>query len=56
LITADIVLQIHNKTEDEIKNSIIRDKIIWFNNKIDKSTLDFTAGFNEIIINRENLI
>lgn len=33
-----------------------RDKLIWFSHKIDQYTIDFTAGFNEITIDRENII
>jgi hypothetical protein len=40
----------------EAKNLSTRDKLIWFRHQVDKNTADFTQGFNEIKINRENMI
>ena len=43
-------------SEKEAKDLSTRDKLIWLNHKIDQYTIDFTAGFNEITIDRENII
>ena len=34
----------------------MREKLLWFRNKIDGITVPFTEGFNEIIINRESIV
>lgn len=39
-----------------VKEMSTRDKLIWFSHKIDENTVDFTQGYNEITIDRENII
>jgi hypothetical protein len=55
-ITTERVQQIQHMNETEVSKLSTRDKLIWFNHRIDQNTVDFTSGFNEITINRENII
>ena len=57
-MTTDLVKEIQLKTHADAKRDLVstRDKLIWFRHQVDKNTADFTQGFNEIKINRENMI
>ena len=57
-LTAYQVQQIQEKTPVEAKRELnsTRDKLIWFRHQVDKNTADFTQGFSELKISRENLI
>ena len=57
-LTTDQVKAIQDKTAAEAQRDLVttRDKIIWFRHQVDKNTTDFTQGYSELRINRENLI
>lgn len=57
-LTTELVKEIQIKTHADAKRDLVstRDKLIWFRHQVDKNTADFTQGFNEIKINRENMI
>jgi hypothetical protein len=57
-LTTELVKEIQIKTHADAKRDLVstRDKLIWFRHQVDKNTADFTQGFNEIKINREDMI
>jgi hypothetical protein len=57
-LTLERIKEIQEMTSTQAKISLknVRDKLIWFRHQVDKNTVDFTQGCNEIKISRENLI
>lgn len=56
-LTTERVREIQALTQAEAGSTLsTRDKLIWFRHQVDKNTMDFTQGFNEIRISRENMI
>jgi IS4 transposase len=55
-ITAERVHEIQSMSGEKIKELTTRDKFIWFRHQVDLNTEDFTQGFYEITINRENMV
>ena len=57
VLTADRVKVIQEMTSTEAARDLTtRDKLIWFRHQVDHNTADFTQGYNELRINRENMI
>jgi hypothetical protein len=55
-LTYEGLKEICSRKPKEIKESSTRDKLLWFKRKIEKSTVHFTQGCNEIIVSRDNLL
>lgn len=55
-ITFDRMKEIHDMSASEISTCKTREKMLWFNNIINKNTVHFTEGYNELVINRETLV